>query len=171
MPPSRLKVHEELKRLEHAKLLEAKLRAQRRVFKPSGRTASIAALKVVVSASGLDELSELALHGLPSLVGLMEPQKCQQHGVRSSSPSVMTKLHSHRYPLHQHPHLPQARPACAQIWLRSKDLSSKKPASEKQLPQFEQRMKELSMPSQLLPTEQIATLYNKCAHTSRPPAN
>lgn len=121
-------MREELERLEHAKLLETKLKVQRKAPKLTGRTASLAALKDVLSASGHDDGGEQAVQGLQSPAGLLEDPNRRRHG----------------------------------IWLRSKELSSKKPMSEKQLPQFEQRLKEHSMPSHPLPTEQMITLYNRC---------
>ena len=48
------------------------------------------------------------------------------------------------------------------VWLRSKDLSTKRPASDKLIPAFEQRMQSLRMPVNPLPTEVNVTLYNQC---------
>ena len=50
----------------------------------------------------------------------------------------------------------------ADVWLRSKDLSNKRPVSEKLHPDFEQRMQELRMPVSPLPTELNINLYNQC---------
>mmetsp|Transcript_46977 Transcript_46977/g.77749 ORF Transcript_46977/g.77749 Transcript_46977/m.77749 type:complete len:418 (-) Transcript_46977:283-1536(-) len=124
-------VMEELRRLEQAKLLEAKLKAQKKALKPGGRAASLAALKAALSASGLSSGGELAVSGLPSLAGLIEPPK-------------------------------RHRNVGVQVTLRSKDVSNKKPASEKQLTQFEGRMRELSMPTRVLATEENVQLYNHC---------
>ena len=122
-------MREELKRLEQAKLLESKLKAQKRALKPGGRAASLVALKAALSASGFSSGGELAVSGLPSLAGLLEPPKRQRN---------------------------------VGVTLRSKDVSAKRPVSEKQLSHFETRMREMAMPSRLLPTENNVNLYNHC---------
>ena len=121
-------VHEEMRRLEQAKALEVKMKAQKKAqaHKPGGRAAGLAALHANLSANGLGGATELAVHGLPSLAGLMDaPRKHRQ----------------------------------ADVWLRSKDLSTKRPASEKIHPEFESRMQQLRMPVQPLPTELNINLY------------
>jgi hypothetical protein len=50
----------------------------------------------------------------------------------------------------------------ADVWLRSKDVSAKRPASEKLFNAFEQRMQDLHMPVRPLPTEVNLNLYNQC---------
>ena len=50
----------------------------------------------------------------------------------------------------------------ADVWLRSKDLSNKRPASDKLANHFERRMQELRMPVRPLPTELNINLYNQC---------
>jgi predicted PhzF superfamily epimerase YddE/YHI9 len=110
-------------------VLESKLRAQKKQLKPGGKAATIHALKATLAASGLGSGSDLALAGLPSLAGLMEPPK---------------------------------RPRSVGAWLRSADVSTKRPASEKQLSHFEQRLKDLGMPAHVLPTETNVRLYNTC---------
>ena len=50
----------------------------------------------------------------------------------------------------------------AEVWLRSKDLSNKRPASDKLSTQFEERMSSLKMPVRPLPTEVNVNLYNQC---------
>jgi len=50
----------------------------------------------------------------------------------------------------------------ADVWLRSKDVSTKRPASEKHIPAFEDRMVQLNMPRHPLPTEPVVQLYNQC---------
>ncbi|KOO22767.1 DNA methyltransferase 1-associated protein 1-like protein [Chrysochromulina tobinii] len=50
----------------------------------------------------------------------------------------------------------------AEVWLRSKDLSNKRPASDKLANPFERRMQELRMPVRPLPTELNINLYNQC---------
>lgn len=122
-------VRDEMRRLEHAKALEGKMKAQKKQVKPGGRAAGLAALKANLSANGLGGNTELALAGLPSLAGLMDrPLK-------------------HRN---------------AEVWLRSKDLSNKRPASDKLANPFERRMQELRMPVRPLPTELNINLYNQC---------
>lgn len=49
-----------------------------------------------------------------------------------------------------------------QVWLRSKDISNKRPASDKQIVFFEERMAQLNMPARPLPTEPVVHLYNQC---------
>jgi hypothetical protein len=116
-------------RAPQAKLLESKLRSQKKQLKPGGKAATIHALKATLAASGLGSGSDLALAGLPSLAGLMEPPK---------------------------------RPRSVGAWLRSADVSTKRPASDKQLSHFEQRLKDLGMPSHVFPTEANVRLYNTC---------
>ena len=125
-------VVEEVKKLEHSKALEAKLRAQKKQqAKPGGRAAGLAALKASLSANGLgsaaDSLS--GLKDLPSLAGIMEGDK------------------KHRN---------------ADVWLRSKDVSNKRPASERNAQPFEERMKGFHMPIRPMPTEVNIDLYNQC---------
>ena len=120
----------EVARLEQAKLLEAKLKAQRKTSKPSGRAAGLAAVRSSLSAAGLGGASDLSLSGLPSLASIAEP--------------------------------PPKRARQPAVWLRSKDLSTKRPASEKQISQFESRMRELSLPQRPIPTEANVQLYNQC---------
>ena len=50
----------------------------------------------------------------------------------------------------------------AEVWLRSKDLSNKRPASDKLSQAFEERMRSLNMPIRPLPTEVNVNLYNQC---------
>lgn len=50
----------------------------------------------------------------------------------------------------------------ADVWLRSKDLSNKRPASDKLSQAFEERMRSLNMPIRPLPTEVNVGLYNQC---------
>jgi DNA methyltransferase 1-associated protein 1 len=50
----------------------------------------------------------------------------------------------------------------ADVWLRSKDLSNKRPASDKLSAAFEDRMRSLHMPVRPLPTEVNVNLYNQC---------
>ena len=50
----------------------------------------------------------------------------------------------------------------AAVWPRSKDVSTKRPASEKQLAAFDQRMRDLRLPPRVLPTERNVALYNQC---------
>ncbi len=158
-------MREELERLEHAKLLETKLKVQRKAPKLTGRTASLAALKDVLSASGHDDGGEQAVQGLQSPAGLLEDPNRRRHGVRLRTLSLMPHIELEPpMPPQATPLMAPGPPVHAQIWLRSKELSSKKPMSEKQLPQFEQRLKEHSMPSHPLPTEQMITLYNRCSH-------
>jgi len=124
-------VRYEIKRLEQAKVLEAKMKAQKKqAVKPGGKAAGLAALRASLSANGLGGgASDLAVSGLPSLAGLMDaPRK-------------------HRN---------------ADVWLRSKDLSNKRPASDKLSTAFEQRMQMLGMPVRPLPTELNINLYNQC---------
>jgi len=123
-------VRDELRRLEQAKSLEVKMKAQKKTTaKPGGRAAGLAALRASLSSNGLGGGADLAVSGLPSLSGLMDaPRK-------------------HR---------------TADVWLRSKDLSNKRPASDKLASAFEERMLELRMPIRPLPTEVNINLYNQC---------
>jgi len=122
-------VRDEMKRLEHARALDAKMKVQKKAAKPGGKAAGLAALRASLSASGLGGGGELAVAGLPSLAGLMDrPLK------------------------HRH----------AEVWLRSKDLSNKRPTSDKLANHFERRMQELRMPVRPLPTELNINLYNQC---------
>jgi hypothetical protein len=50
----------------------------------------------------------------------------------------------------------------ADVWLRSKDLSNKRPASDRLTGVFEERMQQLRMPVRPLPTELNVNLYNQC---------
>ena len=50
----------------------------------------------------------------------------------------------------------------ADVWLRSKDLSNKRPASDKLSMAFEERMRGLGMPIRPLPTEVNVNMYNQC---------
>ena len=63
-----------MRRLEQAKALEAKIKAQKKTAaKPGGRAAGLAALRASLSANGLGgSTDQLALNGLPSLAGLMD---------------------------------------------------------------------------------------------------
>ena len=123
-------VRDELRRLEQAKSLEVKMKAQKKTnAKPGGRAAGLVALRASLSANGLGGGGDLAVSGLPSLAGLMDaPRK-------------------HR---------------TADVWLRSKDLSNKRPASDKLTNAFEERMLDLRMPIRPLPTEVNINLYNQC---------
>ncbi|KAL1529552.1 hypothetical protein AB1Y20_000496 [Prymnesium parvum] len=122
-------VRNEVLRLEQAKALEAKMKAQKKLQKAGSRAAGLAALRSSLSENGLGGGTELAVSGLPSLAGLMDaPRK-------------------HRV---------------AEVWLRSKDISSKRPVSEKQHALFEERMAQLKMPARPLATEPVVQLYNQC---------
>ena len=123
-------VRNEIRALEQARALEAKMKAQKKVtVKPGGRAAGLAALRASLSQFGMSgSASDLAVSDLPSLAGLMDaPRK-------------------HR---------------TSEVWLRSKDLSSKRPASEKLATQFEMRMGMCHMPVRPLPTEVNVSLYNQ----------
>jgi len=125
-------VETELRQLEQAKLLESKLKAQRKVSQGrggSGKAASLAVLRSALSASGMESGGELAVAGLPSLAGLLEPPKRHRN---------------------------------AGVWLRSKDLSNKRPSTEKQHAQFDQRLRELNFPQRVVATEANVQLYNHC---------
>jgi DNA methyltransferase 1-associated protein 1 len=124
-------VIEEMRRLEQAKALEAKMKAQKKQqsVKPGGRAAGLAALKQSLSSHGVSTNADLAVNGLPSLAGLMDAP-CKHRN--------------------------------ADVWLRSKDVSAKRPASEKLFNAFEQRMQDLHMPVRPLPTEVNLNLYNQC---------
>uniref|UniRef100_A0A7S3SCL8 Myb-like domain-containing protein n=1 Tax=Emiliania huxleyi TaxID=2903 RepID=A0A7S3SCL8_EMIHU len=54
------------------------------------------------------------------------------------------------------------RPRSVGAWLRSADLSTKKPAADKQLTHFDGRMRDVAMPAKVLPSEANVRLYNSC---------
>lgn len=129
---SAAEARQEIAQLEQAKALEAKLKAQKKLQKPGGRAAGLAALRASFTANGLggsEELcSQLALAGLPGLAGLMDaPRK-------------------HRN---------------AEVWLRSKDISVKRPASDKLASAFEQRLADFGLEQPLHPSEPIVSLYHQ----------
>lgn len=121
-----------MQRLEQAKSLEAKIKA----------TKKASAKKPGPRAAGLAALrTSLSAHGLGGALS--------EAGV-AGLPSLAELVDA-----------PKAHRK-NDVWLRSKDLSTKRPSSDKLYPAFEAKMAALKMPVRPIPTEANVTLYNQC---------
>ena len=119
----------QVRRLEEAKALEAKLKAQKKAQKGGGKAFTLASLKAELSEQGFGGAEE-GLRGLPSLSG-----------------GQLDPVLKHRK---------------AEVWLRSKDVSAKHPASDKLYGAFEDSLDRFKLPNPPMATEQVIGLYNTC---------
>jgi DNA methyltransferase 1-associated protein 1 len=137
-------VRDEVQRLEQAKALEAKLKLQKKMAKPGGRASGLAALRASLSAQvslvsrskryyPLSRSKCRRYHSLltyrrlttgPSAQGFGGGDDLAVGGLPSLA-GLLDEPKKHR---------------AQKMWLRSKDFSAKRPASEKLYAAFEQRM-------------------------------